>query len=701
MASGQTLSATAAQVAGKTIDGDGTVAVTALESTLNADLSGITATTVTAAVATATGTPLTFTGKFGKAVVSASGDGTLNIDSADMGTASFAMASGTTLQGSAAKLGGVSATGTGFVEVTALDASADLSSLNSTLNVTATVSSSVDISSNSNLTTVDAYSVASGQILTMTALQADAKSIAGAGGVTITGGAGSQTLNIATTGTNSITAGAGADNITLGAGVDTLIYAGGAVPSVTETHALTFQNLTAGQSVTVDGLTLTATGAIAAANVAAGFATLASGATTGNSVTNGTWSGAVVTFTSETASSNVTDISFASAGVSAPAAVIDSATQGTAGTAGVTELHSITFKALTTGQSVTVGGLTLTANTNIPVDDITVGFASLTNGASTGNTVTNGAWSGTLTGWTTSSSASGADYIWFYSATPNSNVTDLTYSTTGDALSAEILQGAAPTAAVTETHALTFGALTAGQSVTVDGLTLTATGAITADAVAAGFANIATGTTTGNSVTNGIWSGAKSTAWSSGAASGAVVTFTSETTDSDVTDITTSVAGVSAPTAVSASSTQGVAGTSSSDSPTTGFDVVTGFSASDIIDWSGGNLTKAGGATTAASGTAALAGDGTKAAFDSADNTFDLHLAAVENAIRASNNTAGEAAHWQEGADAYVFITDGVDGVGGGDILIKLVGVNLTDGINDDITINASDNLVLGQHTSG
>lgn len=64
------------------------------------------------------------------------------------------------------------------------------------------------------------------------------------------------------------------------------------------------------------------------------------------------------------------------------------------------------------------------------------------------------------------------------------------------------------------------------------------------------------------------------------------MTFTSVTTGADVADIITSVAGVSAPTAVSLVSTQGVAGTSSSDSPSTGFDVVTGFCASDIIDWS-------------------------------------------------------------------------------------------------------------------
>jgi len=108
---------------------------------------------------------------------------------------------------------------------------------------------------------------------------------------------------------------------------------------------------------------------------------------------------------------------------------------------------------------------------------------------------------------------------------------------------------------------------------------------------------------------------------------------------------------------------------------------------------SGGNITTAS-AASASSGTAGLAGSGVKAAFDAADTTFANHLAAIENAIRASSNTAGEAAHWQEGTDAYVFITDGANGVGDGDILIKLVGVDLTSTANDVITI-VSNNLTL------
>ena len=86
-----------------------------------------------------------------------------------------------------------------------------------------------------------------------------------------------------------------------------------------------------GDTITVAGLTLTASGSISAANVADGFASLADAAAAGNDVTNGAWSGAlngfatgtaasgVVTFTSSTADTNVTDIAIS--GASSAAAV--------------------------------------------------------------------------------------------------------------------------------------------------------------------------------------------------------------------------------------------------------------------------------------------------------------------------------------------------------------------------------------------
>jgi Ca2+-binding RTX toxin-like protein len=62
------------------------------------------------------------------------------------------------------------------------------------------------------------------------------------------------------------------------------------------------------------------------------------------------------------------------------------------------------------------------------------------------------------------------------------------------------------------------------------------------------------------------------------------------------------------------------------------------------------------------------------ATFNAADTSFAQHLAAVAAAQQA---TAGATTIWQEGPDAYVFISDGVLAVAATDVLIKLTGVTV------------------------
>lgn len=84
-------------------------------------------------------------------------------------------------------------------------------------------------------------------------------------------------------------------------------------------------------------------------------------------------------------------------------------------------------------------------------------------------------------------------------------------------------------AEVAATQTLTFKALTAGQTTTVDGLTFTASEDLTAQQVAAAFANLTSTDTqsVGGPVENGIFTGELGTAgWTSGAANGANVVFT-------------------------------------------------------------------------------------------------------------------------------------------------------------------------------
>ncbi|ABB44478.1 Hemolysin-type calcium-binding region [Sulfurimonas denitrificans DSM 1251] len=235
----------------------------------------------------------------------------------------------------------------------------------------------------------------------------------------------------------SITSNAQVDDITVVAsGVETVaaptalgvVSIQGVDATTTESHEITFQDLIAGQSVTVDGLKLTATGAISAADVAAGFSSLDnSAATAGSAVTNGTWSGAkttawtsggatgaVVTFTSQTATTAVDDIVTASAGVSGiDTPAIDVAiTQGSSDIdTKQSEKATIVFKDLIAGQSLSVGGLTLSATGAISAASVAAGFASLSAGATAGNAVANGTWSGTLGSFSSSKQESGLDSI--------------------------------------------------------------------------------------------------------------------------------------------------------------------------------------------------------------------------------------------------------------------------------------------------
>jgi len=106
-------------------------------------------------------------------------------------------------------------------------------------------------------------------------------------------------------------------------------------------------------------------------------------------------------------------------------------------------------------------------------------------------------------------------------------------TSTGETIS---MQGILNNSAVTETSAVTFNAMTAGQSITLGGLTFTATTSVTAANVAAAFASLSNGATTGPGTSNGTYSGILS-AFSSGAASGSTVTFTSASTGTNVTNL--------------------------------------------------------------------------------------------------------------------------------------------------------------------
>jgi len=130
------------------------------------------------------------------------------------------------------------------------------------------------------------------------------------------------------------------------------------------------------------------------------------------------------------------------------------------------------------------------------------------------------------------------------------------------------------------------------------------------------------------------------------------------------------------------------------DSNSTLTDVITGYATTEQIDHATLTVSQNSTVVVAAAGTAGLAGAGAAATFNAADTTLAQHIVAIEAALADTTHTAGEAAHWQEGADVYVFITDGVAGVGADDVIVKLVGVDSTDAAFDVLTI-AGGNLTL------
>ena len=118
------------------------------------------------------------------------------------------------------------------------------------------------------------------------------------------------------------------------------------------------------------------------------------------------------------------------------------------------------------------------------------------------------------------------------------------------------------------------------------------------------------------------------------------------------------------------------------------FNIITDFAAvSDLIDFQGALTIEDN--TTASWGSAAISSAGV-ATFNIAESTLALRLIATENRINeGSFATLDQVAIFQFGADAYVFISNGTDGAGAGDQLIKLVGVDTTSSFFDTITLSS------------
>jgi hypothetical protein len=105
------------------------------------------------------------------------------------------------------------------------------------------------------------------------------------------------------------------------------------------------------------------------------------------------------------------------------------------------------------------------------------------------------------------------------------------------------------------------------------------------------------------------------------------------------------------------------------------FDTITDFGVnSDIFDDTVNALSIVSGST-AAAGTAAINGEGI-CTFNAADDTLAERIVAAEAGINASGvAAAGQIAVFEHSTNSYLFVSDGVDGVGAADVLFQLTGV--------------------------
>lgn len=134
------------------------------------------------------------------------------------------------------------------------------------------------------------------------------------------------------------------------------------------------------------------------------------------------------------------------------------------------------------------------------------------------------------------------------------------------------------------------------------------------------------------------------------------------------------------------------ANTSTGLPSSTAFDTISDFRAgtANTIDFGAIVLAAVAGGSGAA-GQASVSANGV-ATFNVADSTLALQLTAVAAAATASGgaSTAGESIIWQNGSDAYLFVSDTTDGLSATDVLIKLTGVTVATGgltfVGGDIT---------------
>ena len=168
------------------------------------------------------------------------------------------------------------------------------------------------------------------------------------------------------------------------------------------------------------------------------------------------------------------------------------------------ETSTVQFQDLLGGESVTVAGLTFIAAANMTAAEVAAEFAGLSADPNTPASPATGVFVGNLDGFNADVSSTGSSLV-FTATAAGTNVPDIDVQTDA-AVSPNITTTQGDPGALGYST-ITFKDLKAGQSVSVAGLTFTATGTMTGTQVAAAFAGLAASGTTPANPATGTFSG--------------------------------------------------------------------------------------------------------------------------------------------------------------------------------------------------
>ena len=191
----------------------------------------------------------------------------------------------------------------------------------------------------------------------------------------------------------------------------------------TDAYQLSGTTLYRGESITIAGITFTATATTTGASLATQFAAQLTSATAG---TTGTFTGTKTTGWAGGAVSGGTTLTVTATRTDAATTTLGNVTRSD------NEKAAIAFTALAAGRTVNVGGVSFTAGTNgATAAEVAAVFQNLANGA-TGNSSSVGTVSGNLTGYSTGALSTAT--VTFTSTAGSTNVTNLSATVIGDGM---------------------------------------------------------------------------------------------------------------------------------------------------------------------------------------------------------------------------------------------------------------------------